>query len=1410
MSEEQLKKEYLINRCDNKENYYSKECNQFLLKKELIEHDTFINEEIQGVTDLRGDDALYPDLNDPNFIIKIAEKKEFNDTQYDGEIHENIKEHSNKMSKAEFELAPHQIFVRNFLSFQTPYNSLLLYHGLGSGKTQSAIGVCEEMRIYLKQMGISKRIIIVASPTVQDNFRLQLFDDRKLELEGGIWKMKSSPIGNNLLREVIQTNMKNLPKEKIINLIKSLINNAYLFLGYDGFANYIIKTKDKKNLKNEFQGRLIVIDEIHNIRITEDNENKKVAIQLMGLVKSVDNMRLLLLSATPMYNSYKEIIWLINLMNANDRRGLIEIKDVFDKNGNFKSGGKELLIRKATGYISYVRGDNPYLFPYRIYPYIFNPKNTFDNPKINYPKYQMNGKKITKKDQITTLKNQLFLTKIGEYQSMAYKYIIDSLRKQKMTITTVKGDVREMPSFENMESFGYTLLQIPIQSLIISYPLDELEKVVNNIPSVESYESTTISNNLIDETQIINELNDLESQLSELNREEEQEKEEEEEKEEQEEKEEEEKEEEQEEKEEEQEEEEQEEKEEEEKEEEQEEEEKEEEEKEEINKLKEENKILREKLNNCKKKKRKFIIESTSSEYSPLSQIESNQNITGGDGSIESNESIESSSKTNKYIDVHDLTGRKGLSRIMKFVDNKSPPEKGEFEYKSNKYGRIFSQEEIGKYSNKIKFISEQILSSEGIVLIYSQYIDGGLIPMALVLEEMGIQRYGGKNLFKKQTSKKNSQPIPSYKYILISGDPRLSPHNDKEVKAVTSENNSNGEKIKIILISKAGSEGVDFKFIRQVHVLEPWYNMNRIEQILGRAVRNMSHKDLEFEKRNVEIYLHTTLLENNNEEAADLYIYRVAEYKSIQMGKINRLLKEIAVDCILNHDQINFTQKNMSTNVKQILSNGKVIDDFPIGDVPNTAACDYMDTCEFKCIPNKEITQQDIKEDTYNESFILLNNEKILQKIKELMKERFFYKKKELITLINSQKIYPLVQIYAALTLLVDDNNETIIDKYGRLGYLTNIGEYYLFQPNELPHPEASIYERSMPLDYKHDMIEIKMKDFEEEEKEEKLFEKESEKRSEKRSERRSEKRSERRSEERSERRSEERSERRSEQKNERERESQMDIIGEFSKNSKGFSIIQNMQTHFDLTMSYMKDETIEKGEDDWYKHCGYIMYKLMTEENISKDDLYTFLVEHMIDILLYKDKLILLNYLTQKKNIDEMTPLELIAKTYMEKNIIHDKNLIGIILYDVDVRKLMILDETINIWKEGQAEDERDLSNAIKKMYSVTPSSFYNYIGFIGYDQKNNYLVFKIKDMTSKRNKGARCDQATKAKTLILLNKIVGFEKWNKENTKKIIDMGLCIIEEFTLRSYNKEKKDGKIWFLSPEMAKLYKIGE
>ena len=145
-----LKSEFEENNCYT--NLYKDECNKFLLKKELLDR-TELEKEPEA------NDYLYPTLNDPNFNIKIAEKKEFRDNSYNGEIYD-VKKHSEILNNADFELAPHQIFIKNFMSFNTPYNSMLLYQGLGTGKTCSAIGVGEEMRDYLNQMGISKKIII--------------------------------------------------------------------------------------------------------------------------------------------------------------------------------------------------------------------------------------------------------------------------------------------------------------------------------------------------------------------------------------------------------------------------------------------------------------------------------------------------------------------------------------------------------------------------------------------------------------------------------------------------------------------------------------------------------------------------------------------------------------------------------------------------------------------------------------------------------------------------------------------------------------------------------------------------------------------------------------------------------------------------------------------------------------------------------------------------------------------------------------------------------------------------------------------------------------------------------------------------------------------------------------------------
>jgi hypothetical protein len=127
----------------------------------------------------------------------------------------------------------------------------------------------------------------------------------------------------------------------------------------------------------------------------------------------------------------------------------------------------------------------------------------------------------------------------------------------------------------------------------------------------------------------------------------------------------------------------------------------------------------------------------------------------------------------------------------MNYEDSQTPSVKGSFEYKPGKT-HIFEPDKIGEYSSKIanvcKYIygstnskspSEPPRISDGIILIYSSYIDAGLIPMALALEEMGLTRYNGKSLFKTlpKAALSKDNKLRSAKYIMITGDPRLSPN---------------------------------------------------------------------------------------------------------------------------------------------------------------------------------------------------------------------------------------------------------------------------------------------------------------------------------------------------------------------------------------------------------------------------------------------------------------------------------------------------------------------------------------------------------------------------------------------------------------------------------------------------------
>ena len=106
----------------------------------------------------------------------------------------------------------------------------------------------------------------------------------------------------------------------------------------------------------------------------------------------------------------------------------------------------------------------------------------------------------------------------------------------------------------------------------------------------------------------------------------------------------------------------------------------------------------------------------------------------------------------------------------------------------------------------------------------------------------------------------------------------------EEELRVVASPENSDGSRIKIVIGSTVASEGLDFKNIRSIHILEPWHNINKLEQVIGRGIRNCSHKELEPKERNVTVYLHSSKIDDN--ESIDMYLYRYSEYKAKQMVK--------------------------------------------------------------------------------------------------------------------------------------------------------------------------------------------------------------------------------------------------------------------------------------------------------------------------------------------------------------------------------------------------------------------------------------------------------------------------------------------------------------------------------------------
>ena len=316
-------------------------------------------------------DAVFPNHGDKKFGEKLMQIQGVRVHQARGfPAIENKEEFDKQVAKecgqGDFELMMHQLFVQYMLSRSSPYRGMLLYHQVGLGKTCTALTVAED---FLQQSIPDKKrppVLVLAPKSLLDAFQEQLYNSAK---------GRSSCVGDTYRRMVM--GRQGLKEDEVEKLANRVIASRFQFSSYDEFSGLVerlIEEGGNDALRREYSGRLIIIDEAHNVRSTDEDKHISQAIE--AVIANAEDTRLLLLSATPMYNDAKEILWLLHLLALNDRlpiamSGELKRMKLFGPGGggpHLTKKALDIIAQLSSEYVSYLRGSNPFTFPVRVMP----------------------------------------------------------------------------------------------------------------------------------------------------------------------------------------------------------------------------------------------------------------------------------------------------------------------------------------------------------------------------------------------------------------------------------------------------------------------------------------------------------------------------------------------------------------------------------------------------------------------------------------------------------------------------------------------------------------------------------------------------------------------------------------------------------------------------------------------------------------------------------------------------------------------------------------------------------------------------------------------------------------------------------------------------------------------------------
>ena len=265
------------------------------------------------------------------------------------------------------------------------------------------------------------------------------------------------------------------------------------------------------------------------------------------------------------------------------------------------------------------------------------------------------------------------------------------------------------------------------------------------------------------------------------------------------------------------------------------------------------------------------------------------------DDTTQSSYRIRSRQVSNYFIPDYAIESN---NKIEKNLDKIRPVDLKNLNRFSPKINRILHN--ISKYPNQLGLVYSEFVSAEGLE-IFRRILD---INDYVYWEKKWMYDDG---LIKVGSQKKT--------YALITGNVAFA---DRKfiIDAFNSKENKNGEIITLLLISKSGAEGISLHNVRHIHIMEPFWNYARIEQIIARGVRFQSHKDLPIEDRTVQPYIYISGYPKDynkkmiKERTTDEEIMYASITGKRLRTEFETAIIESSIDCSLHY-------KNLEQNIK-------------------------------------------------------------------------------------------------------------------------------------------------------------------------------------------------------------------------------------------------------------------------------------------------------------------------------------------------------------------------------------------------------------------------------------------------------------------------------------------------------------